>query len=245
MTVKSGVMGCLALCGALMAGQVLADCVPAPVTNPRDFSVCKEWPAYPGLTLNAVSKFEPDPVYGKTGDVGSYDLALSVVSAEVSEPLATYYKPSAFLSDAFALESVEFDTARYKLTPEIRAFGVRVVFKGSSRVNPMDETSLSLYVKEGDTLRPVLDRLVMYRYNGEWDGNCAGERASTLRTIEIGKTSSHGYADLIVKSVTTGIVGKGDPGTCDEKTTTAKPVLTTLRYDGKSYVLPKGFQAIE
>lgn len=245
MTVKSGVMGCLALCGALLAGPVWADCVPEPVANQRDFSVCKDWPAYPGLTLNAVSKFEPDPVYGKTGDVGSYDLALSVVSVEVSEPLATYYKPSAFLSDAFALESVEFDTARYKLTPEIRAFGVRVVFKGSSRVNPMDETSLSLYVKEGDALRPVLDRLVMYRYNGEWDGNCAGERSSTLRTIEIGKTSSHGYADLIVKSVTTEVVGKGDPDTCEEKTTTGKPVLTTLHYDGKSYVLPKGFQAIE
>nr|WP_065257667.1 hypothetical protein [Pseudomonas bananamidigenes] len=228
-----------------MAGAVLADCVPAPVTNERDFSVCKDWPAYPGLTLNAVSKFEPDPVYGKSGDVGSYDLALSVVSGGGSEPLASYYKPSAFLSDAFALESVEFDTARYKLTPEIRAFGVRVAFKGSSRVNPMDETSLSLYVREGDTLRPVLDRLVVYGYNGEWDGNCAGERASTQRTIEIGKTSSHGYADLIVKSVTTGTVGKGDPGTCNEKTTTGKPVLTTLHYDGKSYVLPKGFKAIE
>ena len=245
MTVKSGVVVGLALCGALMAGQVLADCVPEPVTGARDFSVCKAWPAYPGLTLKAVSKFEPDPVYGKTGDVGSYDLSLSVVSVEDSEPLATYHKPSAFQSDAFALDSVEFDTARYKLTPEIRAFGVRVVFKGSSRVNPMDEASLSLYVKEGDTLRPVLDRLVVYGYNGEWDGNCAGERASTLRTIEIGKTSSHGYADLIVKSVTTGIVGKGDPDTCDEKTTTSKPVLTTLRYDGKSYVLPKGFKAIE
>ena len=245
MTVTSGVVGWVALCGAMMAGQVLADCVPEAVTGARDFSVCKAWPAFPGLTLKAVSRFEPDPVYGKTGDVGSYGLALSVVSVEDPEPLATYYKPSAFQSDAFALESLEFDTARYRLTPEIRAFGVRVVFKGSSRVNPMDETSLSLYVKEGDTLRPVLDRLVVYRYNGEWDGNCAGERASTLRTIEIGKTRSHGYADLIVKSVITGTVGKGDPDTCDEKTTTGKPVLTTLRYDGKSYVLPKGFKAIE
>lgn len=245
MTVKSGVVGCVMLCAWLMAGEAFADCTPAPLASERDFSVCKDWPAYPGMTLSAISKFEPDPVYGKKGSVGSYDLALSVLSAEYSKPLAVYHKPSAFLSDAFALQGLEFDTARYKLTPELRAFGVRVIFKGSSRVNPMDETSLSLYVKEGDKLRPVLDRLIVYRYNGEWDGNCAGERASTIRTIEIGKTSSHGYADLIVKSVTTGIVGKGQPEACDEQTTTSKPVLTTLRYDGKSYVLPQGFKANE
>ncbi|MCX4221068.1 MULTISPECIES: hypothetical protein [Pseudomonas] len=244
MTVKSGVTVGLALCGALIAGQVLAECVPAPVTGARDFSVCRAWPAYPGLTLNAVSKFAPDPVYGKDNDVGSYDLGLSVTTDEF-KTIATYHLPSAFMSDAIALESVEFDTARYKLTPELRAFGVRVRFKGSSRVNPMDQVLLSLYVKEGDKLRPVLDRLVMYDYGGEWDGGCAGERYYTDRTIEIGKTSSHGYADLIVKSVTTGLVGEGPPDTCALKTTADKPVLTTLRYDGKSYVLPKGFKAIE
>ncbi|WP_085710203.1 MULTISPECIES: hypothetical protein [unclassified Pseudomonas] len=241
MTVKSGVVGCLAICGALMAGQVWADCVPVPVVNQRDFSVCKDWPAYPGLTLNAVSKFEPDPEYGKTGNVGSYDLGLSVTTDE-SNSIASYHLPAAFMSDAIALESVEFDTARYKLTPELRAFGVRVRFKGSSRVNPLDQVLLSLYVKEGDKLRPVLDRLVMYDYGGEWDGGCAGERYYTERTIEIGKTSSHGYVDLIVKSVSTSLVGEGPPETCELKTTADKPVLTTLRYDGKSYVLPQGYK---
>ncbi|WP_426205584.1 hypothetical protein [Pseudomonas sp. TWP3-1] len=241
MTVKSAVVGCVLLCAWLMAGEVFADCTPAPLASERDFSVCKDWPAYPGMTLNAVSKFEPDPVYGKTGDVGSYDLSLSVLS-EDSKPLATYHQPTAFVSDAIALDSVEFDTARYKLTPELRAFGVRVRFKGSSRVNPLDEVWLSLYVKEGDKLRPVLDRLVTYNYSGEWDGGCAGERAYMERTLEIGKTSSHGYADLIIKSVVTGLVGEGPPDTCELRSTPEKPVFTTLRYDGKSYVLPQGFK---
>jgi hypothetical protein len=110
----------------------------------------------------------------------------------------------------------------------------------------VDESWLSLYVKEGDKLRPVLDRLVVYAYGGEWDTRCAGERSNTMRTIEIGKTSSHGYADLIVKSVTTGMVGEGEGEGegCDVKTTTAKPVLTTLRYNGKTYVLPEGFKGV-
>ncbi|WP_433589446.1 hypothetical protein [Pseudomonas koreensis] len=244
MTVKSGWVGCWVLCGWLMAGQAFAECSPPAVAGQWDFSVCKEWPVVPALTINAIAKFEPDPVYAHGDRIGSYDLDLSVSSVDNLTPLATYHQPSAFQSDAFALESLELDTARYKLTSDIRAFGVRAIFKNSSRVNPMDETQLSLYVKEGGKLRPVLDRMLVYRFGGEWDGNCAGERATTISTIEIGKTSSHGFADLIVKSVTTGVSGEGPPDNCEIKTTNHKPVLTTLHYDGKSYVLPKGFQGL-
>ncbi|MGP6419230.1 hypothetical protein ACTZGP_10700 [Pseudomonas putida] len=244
MTVKSGCIGWVALTGWLMPGQVLAECTPPAVTGQWDFSVCKDWPVDPPLTINAIAKFEPDPVYAQGDRIGAYDLDLSVSSADNSKPLATYHRPSAFQTDAFALESLELDTARYKLTSDIRAFGIRAIFKGSSRVNPLDETQLSLYVKEGGKLRPVLDRMLVYRFSGEWDGNCAGERATTVSTIEIGKTSSHGFADLIVKSVTTGVSGEGEPGNCEMKTTNNKPVLTTLHYNGKFYVLPNGFQGL-
>jgi len=243
-TVKSGLIGCVALCGWLMAGQVFAECTPPAVTGQWDFSVCKDWPVDPALTITAVSKFVPDKVYAKGEKIGSYDLDLSVWSADESTSLATYRQTAAFSTDAIELESVELDTARYKLTPKLRAFGVRAMFRGSSSVNPLNETVLSLYVKEGNNLRPVLDRLVVYRFSGEWDGNCAGDRGTTVRTIEMGKTNSHGYADLIVKSVTTGLTGEGPPDTCEIKTTNYKPELTTLHYDGKSYVLPNGFQGL-
>ncbi|HEX4552281.1 hypothetical protein [Pseudomonas sp.] len=244
MTVKSGWIGWMALSGWLMAGQVLAGCTPPAVTGQWDVSVCRDWPVDPPLTINAIAKFEADSVYAHGDRIGAYDLDLSVSSADNSRPLATYHQPSAFQSDAVGLESVELDTARYKLTSDLRAFGVRAIFKGSSRVNPLDETQLSLYVKEDGKLRPVLDRLLVYRFSGEWDGNCAGDRATTVSTIEMGKTSSHGFADLIVKSVTTGVSGEGPPDHCEMKTTNYKPVLTTLHYDGKSYVLPNGFQGI-
>lgn len=245
MTVKSGVMGCLALCAVLMAGQVLADCVPAPVTGDLDFSVCKEWPAYPGLNISADTKFERSSVQGGTDTSGTYDLNLSVLKNDQTEPIATYHQPSAFFSGGVALRELSLDTARYKLTPEVRAFGVRVQFTNSSRLNPLEETHLSLYVREGEKLRPVLSQLVVYEYGGEWDGDCTGERYETIRTVEIAKTSSHGYADLIIKTRQTGTtnVVKGDA--CEDKISVSSPELTTLRYDGKSYVLPKGFQAIE
>jgi hypothetical protein len=130
----------------------------------------------------------------------------------------------------------------YKLAPQLQAFGVRVRFKGSSRVNPLDETWLSLYVKDGNALRPVMDRLVVYQYGGEWDGDCAGERYETTRTVALAKTSTHGYADLIIKTISSSTTGKGEDAACVSNTVAQKPVLTTLRYDGKNYVVPEDFK---
>jgi hypothetical protein len=62
--------------------------------------------------------------------------------------------------------------------------------------------------------------------------------------VEVAKTSSHGYADLIVKTQQTGTSSVGDAETCEDKITHYPPVLTTLRYDGKSYVLPQGFKGL-
>ncbi|KOY02866.1 hypothetical protein [Pseudomonas nunensis] len=244
MTLKSGLMGCAALCGLVMTTQAFAECEKPTLYGDFGHSTCKDWPAYPGLSITAMSQFESGFSASGSGPEGKYDLDLAVVSAGESKPLATYHKSDAFESDAIVFEDLELDTARYKLTPELRAFGVRVRFKGSSSANPMDESWLSLYVKEGNKLRPVLERLVVYAYGGEWDTRCAGERSNTVRTIEIGKTSSHGYADLIVKSVTTGMVGEGEGEACDVKSTTSKPVVTTLRYDGKTYVLPGDFKGV-
>lgn len=244
MTLKSGLMGSLAACSLIMMTQVFAACASPPLSDEFGFSVCKDWPAYPGLTLTATSQHEANPSFESSGRDGIYDLSLAVVSGSELKPLASFHQASAFVSDAFGIEDLQLDTARYTLTPELRAFGVRIRFGGSSRANPMAETWLSLYVKEGNQLRPVLDRLITEAESGEWDTNCAGERYNTVRTVEIGKTSSHGFADLIVKSVATRIIGKGEGEACESRSITAKPVLTTLRYNGKAYVLPKGFKGV-
>jgi hypothetical protein len=245
MTLKSGWMGFAALCGLVMTTQAFAACEKPPFYGDFGYSVCKDWPAYPGLAITAISQFESGFSASGSGPEGKYDLDLAVVSAGDSKPLATYHQSSAFESDAIAFEDLQLDTARYTLTPNLRAFGVRATFKGSSRVNPMDETLLSLYVKEGNTLRPVMDRLITYQYGGEWDGECAGDRYEITRTLEIGKTSSHGYADLIVRTVSMSTVGKGEGEACESNSVTAKPVQTTLRYDGKNYVLPGDFTSIQ
>ncbi len=244
MAVKSGWISAVTLGILFLASQAHADCVKPEFEGEYGFTACKEWPAYPGLIITAKSQWEPGSTYGETGPDGTYDLDLAILEAGTANPLASWHRDTAFESDAIALQELTIDTARYRLTPELRAFGVRADFKGSSRVNPVAEHQLSLYVKEGQTLRPVLDRLVVYEFGGEWDGNCAGERYELSRTVEIAKTTSHGFADLTIKTQRSGITGVGEGDACEDKVSEAKPVLTTLRYDGKAYVLPNGFSGL-
>ncbi|MBK5375545.1 hypothetical protein JFT81_12980 [Pseudomonas sp. TH43] len=238
MTVTSGWIRCVVLCGGLMAGQAFADCTPATLAGQQDLSVCKDWPAYPGLILSAEARLK----HGGAQALDTYDVDVTVLQGVQPDPVATYHQAAAITLDGVSLQELTLDTARYKLTPELRAFGVRATLSNGSRLIPLEENQLSLYVREGAKLRPVLSQLVVYRYGGEWDGECTGERYETSRTLEIGKTSSHGYADLIVKTQETGTSNVVKGADCEDKITVYDPVLTTLRYDGKSYVLPKGFK---
>lgn len=244
MTLRSGLIGCAVVCSFLVTSEALARCEKPPLSSEFGYSVCKDWPAYPGLSITALSQLESRPSSDSSGRDGIYDLNLALVSTDGLKPVATYHRASVFESDAIALDDLQLDTARYKLTSDLRAFGVRVLFKGSSRINPFDQTLLSLYVKDGEMVRPVMDRLITYQYSGEWDGNCAGERSEVVRTVEIGRTGSHGFTDLIVKSVSTTMVGNGEGEACESRSTTAKPVITTLRYDGKQYVVPEALKGL-
>ncbi len=238
MTVKFGRIGGAAVYAWLIVGQAFADCMPPTVAGQQDFSVCKDWPAFSGLILSAEARFK----HGGAQALDTYDVDVAVLQGVQPDPVATYHQAAAIKLDGVSLQELTLDTARYKLTPELRAFGVRTTLSNGSRLIPLRESQLSLYVREGAKLRPVLSQLVVYRYGGEWDGECTGERYETSRTLVIAKTSSHGYADLIVKTQETGTsnIVKGDD--CEDKITVYDPVLTTLRYDGNSYVLPKGFK---
>ena len=231
---------------AVLAGatSVAAQCLPPPRNaEVPGFSLCKDWPAFAEQGISLLSERGPDP--SDTGnDDGTYNLQLAVLERNSGQVLARYAQPAAFVSDAVRLESVKLDTGRFQLTPQVRAFGVRAGFEGSSRVNPFSQVWLSLYVREGSTLRPVLEKFLAHSYNGEWDGLCAGEWTKTTRTLEIAKTRSHGYADLIVRSVSVSTRSEKVGEECRSRSVTAKPVLVTLHYDGQRYVLPNGYSGI-
>lgn len=207
----------------------------------QSFTICKVWPAYDDQTIVATSIFKPDSV-DANNDGGNVDLELSVIHSTGSKPLATYRKTDAYYSDAVAYDGLAIDTARYKLTPGDRAFGIRSSFGHHSSVSPYNKTELALYIKEGEILRPVLEGLVISTSRGEWDGNCAGQGEETQRTVDIGKTMHNGFADLVVSSTVTEtknfVVGEK----CESKSKKLKPSRVTLTYDGKQYVVPEALK---
>ncbi|MHC8325371.1 PA3715 family protein [Pseudomonas sp. LB1P83] len=240
LTVKN-LLNSLALLGLITAvSQAQAGCEEAPFGE-RTFTICKVWPAYDDQTIVASSTFKPDSA-DANNDGGNVDLELSLIHSPSSKRLATYHKKDAYYSDAVAYAGLSIDTARYKLTPDSRAFGIRSSFEHSSSVNPYHKIELALYLKEGDTLRPVLEGLVISTSRGEWDGNCAGEGERTQRTVDIGNTTHNGFADLNVSSTVTVTTNFLVGEECKDTSSKLKTTRVTLNYDGKKYVVPEALK---
>ena len=126
-------------------------------------------------------------------------------------------------SDAVRLSSLNFDFAPYLVKENMRAFGLRINYVGSSRPNPYGEEKITLFVIEKDKLVPILKDFTSYLYIGEWDTNCSGEFNEKRALFTIQTTQSMGFNTILVnykhiKTVNTP-AGNGD---CNSKETLTK-----------------------
>jgi len=202
--------------------------------------VCRVWPANPQLLLVAVPFIREMSDMATTGE-----LDVLVLDARTFKVQRRLRLQEAIDDDAFKIRTIAFDTARYQVAPGQMAFGIRIAKKGSSRVNPLDEVSLSLFVMDNEHLRPVLEGIVTDRYAGEWDGNCAGTVVTTKRVLAMGDKGARTYADIWATertSVTTTMVdGKGE---CVEHISHNTPHRTPLIFDGERYKVPQAMKPL-
>lgn len=196
--------------------------------------VCKTWPAQPQWLLVAV------PLITQTGDdENTGDLELLVLDKASLKVQQRQKLAGRMSDDAIQIHSVELDTARYQLAPDIVAFGLRLTLANNSRANPFEEADLWLYAIDHGQLRPVLDGIVTHSNGGEWDTLCAGTFQGADRTLAMDSAVHNGYADIRVtekSSSDVSVVGKD--GQCDSKTDNSKQTYR-LSYDGKRYQVPK------
>ncbi|VVD65120.1 hypothetical protein PPN31114_00308 [Pandoraea pneumonica] len=204
-------------------------------TVDADVAACKVWPANPAQTLAIL----PLPQKGSTDDDKVYDVEVLVADSQTGKIIAHSFERSAITSDAVQLRSLSLDTAPWRLTPQVLAFGVRATYEGSSRVNPYSQTTLSLYVVDGAKLRKVVNNLSTQQGGGEWDGNCAGSFSDTSRAVSVGPEGKVGYAKLIVSEKTVTTTNKPSRNDCASKESTSKSANVTLEYDGAQYHVPK------
>ncbi|TCV65898.1 MULTISPECIES: hypothetical protein [Neorhizobium] len=210
------------------------------VFDERHTIVCRVWPSYPERLLVAVPLITEESELLTVGDLEL--LVLDASSLKVQQRLRLKER---IIDDAIRTKAITFDTARYQLAPGQIAFGVRLAKEGSSRVNPFEEVSLSLYVIDGGQLKPVLDGIAVTSNGGEWDGNCAGTFDRTTRTLAMGKTGRSGYADIVVtekaSSSTTAVGGKGE---CGERSHKTNATSRRVVYDGKRYSVPEAMKPL-
>jgi hypothetical protein len=222
----------LADCQALL--QDLAKPFEGKQTNNTGLSTCKVWPYAPDKTI-AVLMLEPK--VKKSPDFTDYDVAVYVVDSQSGKVLASKYHPKAIMDDAIFTDSVTIDTARYQLSPEVRAFGVRFNHRGSSSVNPIRIERLNLYTRKGRQLALILNNLTMDELSGEWDGQCAGDIDETRRVLALGPLSHHGYRDLELQETANRTESVKKEENCVDRKKTSGKTETTLMFDGERYPL--------
>lgn len=206
-------------------------------TLDTDMAACKVWPANPAHTLAVL----PLRQKGSTEENTVYDVEVVVADSRSGNITAHRFEKAAFTSDANVLRSLALDTAPWRLAPQVIAFGIRAEYQGTSRVNPFSQTTLSLYVMDGATLRKVIDTLATQISDGQWDGNCAGRFTDTSRTLSMGPADVSGYATLVVSEKTVTTTNQRARGDCASRETTSRRPGVAIGYDGTRYTVPKAF----
>ncbi|BCG24633.1 hypothetical protein TUM18999_28240 [Pseudomonas tohonis] len=200
--------------------------------GPLVAAACKPWPDDKAQSVVALAYVRP----GDEGVAqGERSLALLVAKVD-GRSGALLERYDSTLDEDAATEvsggSLWLDTARYHLAPGVRAFGL--VFdstaRGASCPDGGSDEELTLFAPDGKALRPVLKA-----YLSEWttikgtlcvnDPDFMTESAKV--TLDLARTSSNGFADLVLAAKVTGDSAAGEKY--------LRTVRKTLKYDGKQY----------
>ena len=162
------------------------------------------------------------------------DAYIIVADNATGKIVSKYIEKEAWTSDAMVLSDIAIDTGLYQLNEKERAFGIRVSYSGSSNPNPYSYTDLSLFIVQNNAMKIILKNYQIERANGEWDTRCAGEFEDSIGSIDIDKTKTNGYKNLIVKSKIKYTKRFLVNDNCEEKVTN-KNSIKYLKYNGKEY----------
>lgn len=180
--------------------------------------ICKPWPTNKSRMIAAFA-YDAGTQYEK-------QLLLAVIEGPNSRVIASY---KGVIPEDAATEvssySLGLDTARYTLSNNIRAFGLRLnTFRDRCTYEGGFDNELTLFIVDGPTIRPVLtETMSHWSYFG---GNrCGGEdvpRTDANTVISIEPTISNGLADLRLTAMRS-----------DKK----KRISAIVKYNGERYDL--------
>jgi hypothetical protein len=201
---------------------------------------CRAWPGSPELTLVAVSlDAEADGI--ESPETG---LDIMVVDSSTGKLRARRHETEIFRygRDPSTFEFVNFDAARYMVSPNRLAFGMR--FKRGNM--SFGQGFLRLYLRNGNKLDQIAELVSSQaknfpEYTGSEPRHCegimdeVGNASDINRTVAIGSARHHGLADLLVSETRTPHFMALE---CNDKLRPVKASYT-LKYDGRGYHIPE------
>jgi hypothetical protein len=203
----------------------------ADANTPVVAAACKPWPDDPKLEVVAVAY----STAGNNTESGERNLNLLVGQLDTQSGKLVTRSDDSIGEDAMVAidsSSLWLDTARYRLAPEVRGFGLIIgsVARGASCPDAWSYDDFSLYAPQGGQLKEVF-RTYLRQWTTLEGQTCSNEHTIIERsqlTLSMGQESHHGFADLIVSS-------KVQRESAGENIGAPKTVRKTVSYDGTRY----------
>lgn len=171
------------------------------------------------------------PIKNGTEDDGWLDVYIVLFNIK-EQKISCFYKGlSEWVSDAFVINGIAIDTAKFILSEGERAFGIRVFTHNQSRPNPAGEEYFSLFLPKGKTLKKVLDNYILSASRGDFN-YCEGYEYifDSMFIMETEKTN--GYFNIKNRVTFTTRVSDSD---CKDEISEKRIEIKYLKYNGKEY----------
>lgn len=166
----------------------------------KEFISVKAMPNSKELSIVVIPEINIDDKEMESFELNSYILIVNRKTGEIKSEFYENSKTNEWTSDALKLTKITIDTAPYIIGKDKRAFGIRVHYLGSSKPNPYESETISLFIKNGNKLRRVLNKYEINGNFGEWDTNCTGNFTDFNSILIISNTLTNGYYDINIKT---------------------------------------------
>lgn len=207
-----------------------------------EWSSCKAMPWLPGKTIVAFARYKRPLFAGEKMDTGDgyYDLDVVVFDEKKDRIAHRLVLKDALSSDAERLEGLGVDTARYNLARNVRAFGIGVRNTHLGGTNSERYTLYLFALRDGKLVELTGPLGLGFSASTRSNTECV-EYRERQRSIVIAKTSSHGYADLVVNEKSIEPEMTMTPDGCKEVGKLARQRYV-LKFDGSRYMVPEGLR---
>lgn len=199
--------------------------------------LCKRWSSQPGNSIVVA----PYAYTVRSGKVEETYLAavIAVIKTSSGRVESLVNDKRIARIDAIYPTSVSVDTAKYRVSSEEVAFGVRFSQKAMSGVIQFEEQFVNLYVRSGADITSIARGIKTSSYNVESNGDCIREGTGVESILSIMNSVTNQKNDIEVTMKRKMISSEMMGGECVGGDSPDRVSRKVIRFNGLNYYVPK------